>query len=154
MCGDTKIYLRLTAPDLEFKASNGSIMVAIPIAIWEVIRQKTTANYDWADKTDTEIRDQAETVAADNVASYEAEKEYCVGKLDHNGRPRRPFSELWGWDKPLDEQIARGVEVRTKWRAEAIALRAKVAELEAQGKPRASNLNLPSSPPPPQPSPS
>lgn len=59
MCDDDFVYLRVE--DADFTVHPGSVEVAIPLAIWEVIRKKThqIMSSPYTGKTDAEVEEMA-----------------------------------------------------------------------------------------------
>ncbi len=128
---DEARYLELQGT--EFRASQNSIMVKIPAAIWEVIRHLGAPDLSFVDLTDDEIRGRADAQADRNIASY-SEAAGSAG-MESLGR-------VWGWDLPRDEQVAEIATALKEMRADQQRLGAEIEAIR-------SSMRQPSSPPGP-----
>lgn len=106
------VYLELE--QAYFEASPDKVVVAIPVVIWEVIRQYAGADLSWAAKSDEEIRQWVENEVDERIA------------LSQTATANRAFFRMCGnstfgsIDDPRDMQLERGMaycfEIREKQR--------------------------------------
>jgi hypothetical protein len=67
---DTNVYLELE--NIQFECSPDFITIEIPVVIWEVIRQSAGTDFDWAAKSDDEIRLYVEKEVDQRLANFQA----------------------------------------------------------------------------------
>lgn len=98
------IYLKLE--NKPFEATNDRVTVAIPIIIWEVIRQHQAVEFTWADKTHEDILHYVEKEVDERIKRYQSAP----------NKKAQKFASLIGFipfgavDTPRSEQIERGVK--------------------------------------------
>lgn len=117
------IYLEIEGT--HFEAAYNRVMVPIPVHIWEVIRRFAGVNFDYADKTDADIRDEVERSVDARLKRY--------AEATEKGRWLEAFSGqiVFG---PIDafreEQVAKGIAHHAQIRAHQQQIRAAITELE------------------------
>lgn len=117
------VYLELDRA--VFEASPDKVTVAIPILVWEVIRQYAAADLSWAAKSDEEILQWVENEVGERLA------------LSQTDMAQSPFIGIWGNsafgapDNPRDIQIGRGLAYAFERRDKQRQLLAQVNELVA-----------------------
>jgi len=125
---DANIYLELTQ-DPQFEASPGQITVAIPLEIWEVIRQGSSIDLSLVEKTDDQIRQMVETGVKDR---WDKIKE-AEAKGQNPGILRSIGLLIYGSaDDPVQEQIKKGIEYYTERRKYQEELAGKIKAIEAK----------------------
>ena len=106
---DDFIYLELD--NIEFEASENSVKIAIPVYIWEHIRQYTAVNLSLADKSDEEIKKIVEEEVNKRIEEYRRNKNNkflaLAGSLAFGNA-----------DLPREEQIKKGIASYIEWRDE------------------------------------
>jgi hypothetical protein len=119
---DADVYLELEG--VQFEASARGIKVAIPVAVWEVIRQHTPVDLSFADKTDDDIRRMVESEV----------EERCRDFVEGDGRKRKILmlsgTPIYGRpDEPPKNQIANGLDYYMQLRACQAKLKKDIADL-------------------------
>lgn len=100
------MYLELE--DVPYDAGYRRIMVAIPIDVWEVIRELGAAKLDLINATDEELRLIAENMVDLRMAEYRKAEEISPEKAS---KLRLSDSMIFGaMDAPREQQVVRGVE--------------------------------------------
>jgi hypothetical protein len=124
------VYLELEGSP--FEATNDRVMVAIPVATWEVIRHHQEAGVDLLDKSPEELRQQSEAEVRERVERARAERE-STGQVG-----------LWGLigvipygsiDDPMEEQIERGYQYFRDQQQRQWEVQHAIEELEAENAP-------------------
>ena len=69
MITDDHVYLRLETT--HFEAGYGSVMIPIPIHVWETIRHLGGADLDLADQSDEELLVRVQTEVDERIAEYQ-----------------------------------------------------------------------------------
>ncbi|MGI8469518.1 MAG: hypothetical protein ACR2N3_13805, partial [Pyrinomonadaceae bacterium] len=69
------VYLDLRGDEIEFEIFPKSVMVRIPVSIWEVIRRTGAANFDLVEKTDEELLEMVKKEVDERVVKYEQRKQ-------------------------------------------------------------------------------
>lgn len=116
---DSFIYLELD--NVEFQASSNSVTVAIPVHIWEHLRQYEAVDLSLVNKTDKEIREYVEGKVEERIERYQKNNSslaniaglLCFGSAD----------------LPKQEQIEKGVAYYTVWRDEQKKVKQAIEEL-------------------------
>jgi len=107
-----------------FKASPQGIRVEIPLAIWEVIRQHSSARFDLAPLTDAQLRAEAEKQVDATRAEYHAHlaKQRAARKATGGKHRRKTLTSILDGDArlPRPEHVAI---ILKKLRAERSAQR-------------------------------
>ena len=119
------VYLELRG-DVEFEASQGAVMVRIPIAIWEVIRKHGGFVPEYHQKTDEEIRALVEKRVDERIAEWQAAPAHA--------REMRAMFGAWTYGSasdPRDKQIQAGVESITRERQRELEIQAQIEAVEA-----------------------
>ncbi len=116
------VWLDLTG--CAFEATPQGIRIAIPLAVWEIIRQHTSARYDLAALTDAQLLFEAEkrvdafrSEYRNALAAQKTARKASKGKV--RSKPRVPFGYRDA-SLPRDEHVAKELE---KLRAERTAQR-------------------------------
>ena len=104
---DDHVCLELGGDGIEFEASNGNVMVRIPIEVWEVIRTRGAAETDYADITDEQV---------DEMASESADR----------------FRAILGKGTGREQRLVESREEVLRIREEHQRRRATIAALEAE----------------------
>jgi hypothetical protein len=99
---DNNIYLEMEGT--RFEAAYNRIMVPIPVHIWEVIRRVASVSFDYADKSDAEIRDEVNRDVNARLKQY-AEASENGKRLDALSGPLL-FGPI---DASREEQVAKGI---------------------------------------------
>jgi hypothetical protein len=117
------VYLSIKTK--EFELSNGAVTVAIPAAIWEVIRQARFAETDMANMTLKELHayvEQEVDLRIDNFQKAPASK-----KLIHSLAGSMCYG---GPDTPRADQIARGLDYHQSLRKQQFKIQRAIKALE------------------------
>ena len=115
------VYLELE--QAFFEASPDKVTVAIPVVVWEVIRQYAGADLSWAAKTDEEIRQWVENEVDERIA------------LSQTATANRAFFRMCGnstfgsVDDSREMQLKRGLVYCFEMREKQRQLIAQVNEL-------------------------
>ena len=115
------VYLELE--QAFFEASPDKVTVAIPVVVWEVIRQYAGADLSWATKSDEEIQQWVENEVDQRIA------------LIQTATANRAFFRIWGnsafgsIDDPREIQLERGLAHCFEMRDKQRQLIAQVNEL-------------------------
>jgi hypothetical protein len=122
---DENVYLDLQ--NVPFEASERHVMMAIPVAIWEVIRQTPPVDLSFSDKTDEDIQHLVESEVQKRLTDFAAAdvRKKSILQLSGasvNGSP----------DDPQEEQIAKGLIYYTQLRLRQLKLRQDIADLQNQ----------------------
>jgi hypothetical protein len=103
------VYLELEG--VEFETSERRVMMAIPVAVWEVIRQHTAVDLSFADKSDDDIQQLVESAVHERTIRYAQASEREKKSLKLSG------VIIYGAaDFSQGAQIARGWEYYTRLR--------------------------------------
>jgi hypothetical protein len=116
------VYLTLNR--CEFLADPDSITVKIPLAVWEVIRKKTIADFSLVEKTDEDIAVAVTEKVKERVARWEESK--------RNGNHHQLAFGSVAYlpvDAPEADQIAAGIESEIERREEQRALLMEIKRL-------------------------
>lgn len=121
---DPASHVWLDLKGCAFEATKLGLRVEIPLTIWEVIRQHTTAHYDLAALSDAQLRAEAEKQADANRAEYLATlAEHRAARKASGGKQRhRAITPLFYRNArlPREKHVAAVV---AKLRAERSAQR-------------------------------
>lgn len=118
------VYLSISKTD--FEVISGEVTIRIPLSIWEVIREKTIADFSLIDKSDDEI-----------VIDVTAHVKKRIADFLNVSEARRSIRHLFGLmqygpvDAPEAEQIARGVDYEKNRRENQRALLQEIIRLKA-----------------------
>jgi hypothetical protein len=121
---EENVYLELTG--VEYEARPNCVMVQIPTAIFETIRQHQVARLDLIGKSDEELRQQAQQSVNDRLAHVRAAQE-------KHGRPG--IAAIFGLgmygaaEDPVEQQIATGLRHLKAARERQENLKKKIEEL-------------------------
>ncbi len=119
---DDHAYLELK--NGQFEASDRHVMVAIPVTIWETIRQHSMVDFSYADQTDEELR-----------RHVEQEVQTRIEEFAHADERKQPIINLRGSlvygpaDAPKEAQIANGLDYFRKLRDRQRKIRRDIAHL-------------------------
>lgn len=107
---DDQICLKLFG-DIDFEASSKSVMVKIPVAVWEGIRQIAAIKFDLVDKTDVELREIVESEVDENSAHRERRQLEKSKKGDRNSNHFTIIRSLVyaSSNEPREQQIENGL---------------------------------------------
>ncbi|MGI8468962.1 MAG: hypothetical protein ACR2N3_10980 [Pyrinomonadaceae bacterium] len=128
---DNHVYLQLNGNSLEFRATEKSVTIAIPVAVWEVIKQTTVAEFDLTGRTDIELREIVEREVESRIAGREKrratdEKNYFAALV---------CSPIYGMiNLPRAEQIKYGMNYYRKERARQQNVLEQIKELQEANK--------------------
>ena len=123
---DDHVYLSLDTTD--FEAGYGSVMVRIPIPIWETIRQFAGVEFDLVDKEDEDLLAMVESNVDHRLTKYQRSLSRTTVRAE--------FVSLFGFalyggaDTPRESQIRRGVEYFQRERQRQREMRARIAALQ------------------------
>ena len=95
------VYLELEKT--HFECYPDRVTVAIPIVVWEVIRQSAGANFSWAAKSDNEIRSYVEQEIHERITDFQNKD---------SGSKRFLFfgNSVFGLaSEPIENQIEKGL---------------------------------------------
>jgi hypothetical protein len=119
---DADVYLELEG--VKFEASENRIKVAIPLEIWEVIRQYSAVDLSFADKSDDELCQHVKFEVQERIKEYAAASEQKRKSLKISGL------QTYGTvDSSQDEQIARGMSHFTELRQRQAKIKQDILEL-------------------------
>jgi hypothetical protein len=122
MGDEENIYLELEG--VEFEVSDRRMVVAIPAAVWEVIRQHTAVDLSFADKSDDDIQQLVESAVHERTMLYAQASE-----------PEKKYLKLSGViiygaaDSSQGAQIARGWEYYTRLRRRQTKIKQNIEAL-------------------------
>jgi len=123
MFDDNNVYLELE--NVHFEAAHNRVVVPIPVQIWEIIRRYQGISFEYADRSDEELRQYVEREVDERLKRYR--------EADEKGKA---VAALFGVlmfgsvDKPREEQIAAGMAYLTKRRLHQKEIQRAIAELE------------------------
>jgi len=117
------VYLTLDKTD--FEATPDSITVAIPVVVWEVIRQSAGADLSWASKSDEEIRAFVEKEVDRRLSLNQTDTSNSAFVCLIGVQTFGPASD------PRDSQIERGLACYFEIREKQLFLARQIAELVA-----------------------
>lgn len=120
---DDHVYLELTGT--EFDVEDNTVSVAIPIAIWEVIRDYTSISFDLVDKTEDELLRQVETAVEERMFAY--------AKSEGRRKGLMAMSGAWVYgsaDSPREEQVSKGLFFLRREQERQRMVRDGIAELK------------------------
>jgi len=95
------VYLELEKT--HFECYPDRVTVAIPIVVWEVIRQSAGANFSWAAKSDNEIRSYVEQEIHERITDFQNKDSGSKGFLFFGNSVFGLASE------PIENQIEKGL---------------------------------------------
>lgn len=104
--------------DIDFEASSKSVMVKIPAAVWETIRQTAAVKFDLVDKTEAELRAIVETEVRENLAHRKSGQCEKSGQ-GNSGNNRFTLNKSLAYktsNEPLEQQIENGLNYYRKQR--------------------------------------
>jgi len=81
---DDQICLKLFG-DIDFEVSSKSVMIKVPVAVWEAVRQIAAMKFDLVDKTDAQLLKIVEEEVARNLSHRERKKLEKSKNGDRNG---------------------------------------------------------------------
>jgi hypothetical protein len=105
-----------------FEATCNRVVVSIPIAVWEYLRQFAAVDLSWADKDDGALARAVESAVDERIARFAAEGGGSALRLAGVAVYGAP-------DGPRDAQIASGVAYYTRLRERQRAVIAAIKEL-------------------------
>ena len=124
---DETVYLELTG--VRFEARLDRVTVALPVGVWEFVRQFAALDLSLADATDGDLRARAERDADERealLADADGPDPLFIDiRFIHLGDPEAPRAE----------QVAAGVEDYERRRARQRAVREAVARVAAESTP-------------------
>jgi hypothetical protein len=116
------VYLEIE--EVEFECSSNSVMVVIPVHIWEVIREYQGVSLLWADKTDEEIISHVSQDVENRIAQYAKASGAMKGWKGISG-----IFVYGSADEPKETQIEKGIAYYTKLRDKQQKVKAAIEEL-------------------------
>ena len=119
---ENEVYLELEG--VEFEARKNRVNVAIPIAIWEVIRRYPGVDLSMADISDVKMRQAVEYAVQERSRRYAQADEHVKRVLNLTG-----LLIFGAADTSQDEQIARGWEYYTQLRKRQRKIKQDIADL-------------------------
>lgn len=117
------VYLQLDKTD--FEVTRDSVTIAIPVVVWEVIRQSAGVDLSWASKTDEEIRAFVESDVDRRISLNQTDKSNSAFVRSFGIQTFGPASD------PRDSQIERGLACYFEIREKQRLLVKQIAELYA-----------------------
>lgn len=121
------VYLQLQTT--HFEAGYASVMIPIPIHIWETIRHLGGAELDLADRTDMELIAMVDKNVDERIAEYER---VARKRPDRAGFFAIIGSLVYGAaDEPREAQIQHGMEYFQRERKRQKELQARIASLRS-----------------------
>lgn len=117
------IYLEVEGT--HFEATYNRVMLPIPVHVWEVVRRYPGASYQYADKTDAELRDEVERSVDRRLQRYQEVSERAAPV--HRFAGSLVFGSV---DASREEQIAQGMAYFSQIRERQQQIRRAVDELE------------------------
>ena len=123
---DDHVYLRLDTT--HFEAGHGSVMVRIPIHIWETIRHLAGVEFDLVDKEDEDLLAMVESNVDQRVAKYQESLRRSAIRTEFVSL--FGFASYGGADTPRESQICRGMEYFQRERQRQREMRARIAALQ------------------------
>ncbi|MBC3920056.1 hypothetical protein H8L32_21495 [Undibacterium sp. CY18W] len=120
---DGHVYLELEGA--QFEVSNNRVMLSIPVPVWEVIRRCPGMTFDYADKTDAELRHHVEREVDERL-------KHCA-EASYNANAATPLygSIIYGSvDRQREDQIVSGIAYFNKIRTHQREVLQAITELE------------------------
>lgn len=105
--------------DIDFEASSKSVMIKIPVAVWETVRQIAAIKFDLVDKTDIELREIAETEVDENLARHERKQDEKSKKGAFRSSNHFTIVKSLAYassNEPREQQIEHGLDYYRKKR--------------------------------------
>lgn len=130
---DDHVYLRLDTT--HFEAGHGSVMVRIPIHIWETIRHLAGVEFDLVDKEDEDLLAMVESNVDQRLAKYR--ESLCRTAVRAEFVSLFGFASYGGADAPRESQIRHGMEYFLRERQRQHEMRARIAALQKDNPPSA-----------------
>lgn len=121
---EDNVYLELES--VEFEATHERVMVAVPIAIWETIREYTIVDLSYADKSDEEIE----------AMVFEAVDERIEKYSNCDDERQRNFAAVIGAipyglaSTPRNEQIEQGIQYYRQQRERQLIIKEQIIALK------------------------
>ena len=118
-------YVYLELEGVQFEAGYNRVIVPIPMHIWEFIRRHPGIEFDWADKTDTEIKAHVEQQVDERIARFNETQD------GRGGLVRILGAMVYGMaDDPREDQVAKGTEHYAKVREHQRQVKQAIDALE------------------------
>jgi hypothetical protein len=116
--------------DIDFEASSKSVMIKIPVAVWEAVRQIAAIKFDLVDKNDVELREIVELEVDENSAHRERRQ---LEKSKKGDRTSNHFTIVRSLvyassNEPREQQIKNGLDHYQRERARQIEILKKMNE--------------------------
>lgn len=118
------VYLELFGNDVEFEVGPRSVMVRIPIAVWEHVRHRGGPNLSVAGMDDAAIEARVREEVDRRLADCKGDTKGIMGMFG--------LFRLGSADEPYEDQVAHGVEWYRAERVRQARIRSEVARLDAQ----------------------
>ena len=109
----------------KFEAENNRIMVEIPIAIWEVIRQHSLVDFSLVNKTDQELQEEVERLVQERIEEYTLASEKKKIILGLQG-----FLSYGPVENAKEKQISDGVEFYRNLRSHQANMKQEIERLQ------------------------
>lgn len=122
MFDDNNVYLELE--NVHFEAAHNRVVVPIPVQVWEFIRRYPGISFEYADKSDEELRQYVKCEVDERLKRYREENE--KGKAIAALFGALMFGSI---DKPREEQIVAGITYLSKRRHHQKQIQRDIAEL-------------------------
>lgn len=133
---DRNVYLELGG--CSFETTPNRIVVEIPLAVWEVVRQHTSASYDLASLDDAQLLAEAEKRVDENRAEYRkalAEQRAARKATNTKSRSNAFFLRLYRDARlPRDKHLEKTLESLRTGRSAQRQLKRVVARLSHRPK--------------------
>jgi hypothetical protein len=114
------IYLNLN--NVEFEATQNSVCITIPVAIWEVIRQQVGVDLSWVDKSDQFIEEYVKKFVNERIEHY---------KENNNSIMKLAGCIAFGIaDEPEESQIQQGITYYQKLREQQQLIMQQITKLQ------------------------
>lgn len=128
MLDDNNVYLDLE--NVQFQTSEHHVLVAIPVAVWEVIRQHSPVDLSFADRTDDEIRKLVESAVQERSKQFAEASERNKAIISLGG------SMIYGTaDASQSTQIAKGWDYFIRLRQRQSKIKKDIENLKKMQQP-------------------
>lgn len=122
---DEHVYLCIKGA--EFQASNRSVMVTIPLEIWEVIREHSIADFSYVGLTDEHLLSQVTREVREHIEAFSA--------ADDRHKPIVALHRALVYGDvtdPEEEQIKKGMAYLQRLRSDQEQMLDKITSLRAE----------------------
>lgn len=120
---ESNIYLELA--DTHFEAGYNRVLVPIPVHVWEFIRRYPSMNFEYADKSDAELRHEIEMMVDERLKHFHEAGENVNAWSSMSG-----FFIFGPVDQSREDQIASGITHFANVRLHQRQILQAIADLE------------------------